>query len=120
MDHIAFWVPVLVLTIAEDFDELLENRRMTAIASLSELCGVVEMAIHLRFVLVITVLGSKDCGTDRAGEMLNVIFTLQCGDVGSAKRATTCVANKVQTSKVIRLTKGVLSAPIFSINREEF
>lgn len=86
---------MLILPIAENFHELLEDGGVTTITSLSELCGVVEMAIDLRFMLVITVLGSENSRTDGAGEMLNVIFTLQRSDVGSAKRAATGVANEV-------------------------
>ena len=88
-------MPVLILPIAVDFHELLEDGGMATIASLSELCGVVEMAIDLRFMLIITVLGSENGRTDGAGKMFNVVFTLQRSDVGSAKRATTCVADKI-------------------------
>jgi hypothetical protein len=44
---------MLVLAIAEDFDELLENRGMTAVTPLSKLCGIVVMTVYIALVLIV-------------------------------------------------------------------
>ena len=67
---------MLVLAISKNLDKLLQDRGVTAITPLRELGGVVIMAINLSFVLVVRVLGAKDGRTDRASEMLNVIFAI--------------------------------------------
>jgi hypothetical protein len=60
VDHVAFWVPVLIGTIAKDFNELLENSSLAAIATLRELRRVVVVAVHLAIMFVVTVLSAKD------------------------------------------------------------
>lgn len=60
MNHVALGMPMLVLAISEDFDELLKDGCLAAIASLSELCRIMVMAINLSIVLIITVLRPKD------------------------------------------------------------
>ena len=67
---------MLVLAIPKNLDKLLQDRGVTAITPLRELGGVVIMAINFSFVLVVRVLGAKDGRTDRASEMLNVIFAI--------------------------------------------
>lgn len=52
---------MLILPIAEDFDKLLQNRSMAAVATLGKLCRIVKVAIHFVFVLVIGVLRAKHC-----------------------------------------------------------
>jgi hypothetical protein len=37
MDHVTFWMPVLILAITEDFDELLQDSGVATVATLSEL-----------------------------------------------------------------------------------
>lgn len=110
---------MLILPIAEDFDELLEDRRVAAIASLSELRRVMEMAVHLCLVLIIAVLGAKDCRADGAREMFNVVFAVQRGDVRSAKGATTRVAKEIQPAKIVCFAERVLSVSVFSVNGEK-
>jgi hypothetical protein len=46
---------MLVLPIAEDFDELLQDRCLAAIAALSELGRVVVVAVDAAFVLIVAV-----------------------------------------------------------------
>jgi len=41
------------------------------------------MAVDLPLVFIVTVLGAKYSRANGAGEMLNVVFTLQSRDVGS-------------------------------------
>lgn len=67
---------MLVLAIAENLDKLLEDGRLAAIASLSEFGRVVVMTIYVSLVFVVAVLGAKHGRTYRAGEVLDVIFTL--------------------------------------------
>lgn len=54
-------MPMLILSIAEDFDELFENRSVTPMTSLSKLGRIMEVTIDLALVFVIRILGSKDC-----------------------------------------------------------
>lgn len=74
-------MPMLVLAIAEDLDELLEYGCSAAVAALGEFCGVVIMAVYISFVFVIAVLSAEYGRTYRAGEMLYMVFAIQGGDV---------------------------------------
>lgn len=65
---------MLVLAIAEDFHELLENRGPTAVASLGELGGVMIVAKDLAFVFIVAVLSAEYRWADGTGEMLDVVF----------------------------------------------
>lgn len=84
-------MPVLILTISKDLHELLEDRGLTAIASLSELRRIMIMAVDFIVMLIVAVLGSKNRGTKRAREMFNVIFAIQGGDVRTTKRSLTLI-----------------------------
>lgn len=55
---------MLVLPIAENFHKLLEDSRLTAIASLRKLSGVVVVAVDVAIMLVVAVLGAKDGRTE--------------------------------------------------------
>ena len=55
VDHVAFWVPMLVLPVAEDFDELLQDRCLAAVAALSELGRVVVVAVDAALVFIVAV-----------------------------------------------------------------
>lgn len=46
-------MPVLILPIAEDLDELFENSSVTAMTPLCELSRIMEMTIDFAFMLVI-------------------------------------------------------------------
>lgn len=72
---------MLILSITEDLDKLFEDGGLTAIASLCKLSRVVEMAVDLGIVFVVTVLGAKDSRAYRAGEMFDVVLPIQGGDV---------------------------------------
>ena len=61
-----------------------------------------EMAIHLTIVLVVTILRAKYCWTDGTGKVIDVIFVIECGDVGTSKSTITLVAYQVQPPKVVR------------------
>lgn len=67
---------MLVLAVAEDFDELFEDRRVTAVTPLSESGRIVIVTIYIAFMFVVGVLSTKDCRTDGACEMFNVIFAI--------------------------------------------
>jgi hypothetical protein len=110
---------MLVLTISKDLDELLQDGGLAAIASLCKLRRIVIMAINFSIVFVIAVLGTKDSGTDGASEMLDMIFAVQRRDVRTPKRTPTLETEQIQTSKVIRLAEGILSATVLSVHRKE-
>lgn len=86
---------MLILSIAEDFDELLQNCRVTAMTPLSELSGVMVMAIHLAFMLIVGVLSTKHCRTHGASEMFNVIFAIQGRDIRAAQGTTAFMTQQV-------------------------
>jgi hypothetical protein len=69
-------MPMLILTIAENLHELLQNRCMTPVASLSKLGGIVEMAINPALMLIIRVLGAKNRWANGASEMLDVVLVV--------------------------------------------
>lgn len=54
---------MLVLTIAEDLDELLEDGRLAAIAPLRKLGRVVVVAVDAALVLIVAVRCTEHCGT---------------------------------------------------------
>ncbi len=88
-------MPVLILTVSEDFDKLLENGILAALTALRKFDRIVVMAIHVAFVLVIAVLGSELCRTDGACEMLDVILPVQGGDVGTSKSAAARMTEEI-------------------------
>lgn len=81
VDHVTFWVPVLVLTVTEDLDKLLKNCRLTTVALLRELGGVMVVAVDLPIVFVVAVLRAEDGRTEGAREVVDVVFSLQGRDI---------------------------------------
>ena len=77
VDHITFGVPVLILPIPENLDELLQDRSLTAIASLGVLGRIMIMTVHLAFMFIVAVLRPKDGRADGACKMLDVILAIQ-------------------------------------------
>ena len=69
-------MPMLVLSIAENFDELLQDRRLATIAPLCKLGRIVIVAVHTALVLVVAVRSPKNRGTDRTCEMLDVVLSV--------------------------------------------
>lgn len=82
---------MLIDAISENFNELLQDCGLATIALLRESCGIVIVAIYAAFVLVVTVLRPKHCRAHAAGEMLNVVFAFQRGDI----RASQCAFARV-------------------------
>ena len=95
MDHIAFRVPVLILAIAENFDELLQDGRVTAVTPLGKLGGIMEMAVDLALMLVVGILRTKNGRAHGAGEMFNVIFAIQGCDIGATQSTTTLMTKQI-------------------------
>ena len=79
---------MLVLAVSEDFDKLLQNCSLAAVTSLRILRRVVIVAVDLSFVFIVAVLSAKDCRAYRAGKMLDMVFSIKCGDVRSTKRTS--------------------------------
>ena len=82
---------MLVLSVAKNLDELFEDCGLAAVTPLGKLSRIVEMTVHLFFVLVVGVLRTEHRRTYRAGKVLNVIFAIESGNIGAAQRATTFV-----------------------------
>ena len=75
---------MLVLALPEDLNKLFQNRGVTSITTLCELCRVVVVAVDTSIMFVVTVLGAKDCWAYRTGEMIYVIFSVKGSNVGTA------------------------------------
>lgn len=76
VDHVTLRVPVLVLAITEDLDKLLKNCRLTSVALLGKLGGIVVVAVNLAIVFVVAVLGTEHGRAERAGEVVDVVLAL--------------------------------------------
>lgn len=114
-------MPVLVLTVSEYLNELLEDCSLATIAALGKSCRVVVVAVDHAIVFIVAVFCAKSCRTDRAREMIDMILVIKCGYVGTPKSPSTIMAQKVKSPKVIRLTERVLATTaFFVINRKEF
>ena len=109
---------MLILTIAEDFNKLFENSRLTAIAALSELGRVMVMTIYVSLVFVVAVLSTKDGRAYRASKMFDMIFSVERGDVRPTQGASTCMTEQVQPAEVIRFAKRVLIRRLFGDGEE--
>ena len=83
VDHIAFWVPVLVLAIAENFNKLLQDGCLAPVASLGKLGGVVVMTIDLPLMLIIAVLGTKYCRAYGTSKVIDMVLVIKGRYVGS-------------------------------------
>ena len=81
MDHIALGMPMLILTIPEDLDELFQNGSLAAVTLLGELGRVVVVAVDAAFVFIVRVLCAEDGRTNTASKMFDVVFPIQSSDV---------------------------------------
>jgi hypothetical protein len=66
------------------------------------------VAVDVALVLVIGVLGAEDGGTDGTSEVLNVVFAVEGGDVGSAQCIAASEADQVEAAEVVSLAQRVL------------
>lgn len=87
--------------------------------ALGELGGVMEMAVDLALMLVIGVLCTKNRWTHGAGEMFDMVFTVQGRNIGATQGTTALVTEQIQTSEIVDLAKGVLPTAVFRIDREK-
>ena len=76
-------MPVLVLTIPENLNELLQNRSLASVAALGEFGRIMIVAVDHAVVLVIAISSPKRRRTDRAGKMVNVVFPVKSGHIRS-------------------------------------
>ncbi len=104
MDHVALWMPVLILTIAEYLHELLENGDLASVAALCKLSRVVIVAVYVTVVLIIAVLRAEYRLTERAGEVINMVFAIESCDIRSSQSTSALVAEQIKSSEVIGLT----------------
>lgn len=75
---------MLVLAVTEDLDKLLKNCRLTSVAFLSKLGGVVIMTVDLSVMLIVAVLSAEDGRTKGARKMVDVVLPLQRCNVGAS------------------------------------
>lgn len=108
MNHVTLWVPVFVLAIAVNLDELLQDRGPTSCAFDGVVERIVIVAIDLAVMFIVRVLRTKDCRTHGACEVLNVIFVVQRRDIGATKSSSTRLAHKVESPEIVALTQWIL------------
>ena len=72
---------MLILSVAEDLDELFQDGRLTAITPLRKLGRIMVVTVDTAFVFVVAVRCAEYSGAYRAGEMLDVVLSVQRGDV---------------------------------------
>ena len=92
---------------------------MTAMTALGELGGVVEMAVDLALMLVVGILRTKNGRTHGAGEMFDMVFTVQGRNIGATQGTTALVTEQIQTSEIVDLAKGVLPTAVFPVDGKE-
>ena len=112
-------MPVLIHSIPEYFDKLLQYRRLASIAFLRELRRVMVVAEDIPFMFIVRVLRAEDGRTDAAGEVFDVIFAVEGGDVGAAESTTAGVAEEVEASEVVGFAEWVLVGRVVG-DGEEF
>lgn len=113
-------MPVLVLSVPEDLNELLQYGGLAAVASLSELCRIVIVAVYLSFVFVVAILSSKNGRAHGTGEVLDMVLALQRRNVRASQCATTVETEKIETPEVVSLAEWVLALAILVIDGKEF
>jgi hypothetical protein len=72
---------MLVLAVAEDLNELLENGRLAAVAALCKSRRVVIVAVNVAVVFVIAVLRAEYSRAERACEVIDVVFAVEGCDI---------------------------------------
>ena len=66
------------------------------------------VAVDTAVVLVVRILRAEDGGTHTAGEVLDVVFPVECGDVRASEGSTACVAEKIESFEIVSLAEWVL------------
>jgi hypothetical protein len=110
---------MLVLPISVYLDELLQDGSLTAIATLGEFGRVVIMTVHTALVLVVAVRSPKNGWAHGTREMLNVILSVQSGNVRPAKSLAALVAEQIESSEVVCFAQWVLPGGLLR-HGEEF
>ena len=111
---------MLVLTVPEDFDELLKDRSLAAVAALCKSRRVVVVAIDIAIVLIIAVFCSESSRANRAGKVVDMVLAIERGYVRSTKGSTAIGAQKVESSEVVRFAQRILATAILFIDGKEF
>ena len=76
VDEVTLGMECTIALVAVDLDELLEDSRITADTLDGKTSRVVPVTKDSAVVLIVRVLGTKECWTNRASEMLNVVLFL--------------------------------------------
>ena len=111
---------MLILSIAEDFDKLLQDGSVASVTTLGKLCRVVKVAVYLVFVLVIRVLRTKHCRAHGARKVLNMVLAIQGRNIRASEGAATGMTQKFQSSEVVSLAQWILLGFVFIVDRKEF
>lgn len=87
-------MPVLILTVSEYLDKLLEDGSLAATATLGVLCRIVVMAVNMSIMLVVAILSAEDSRAKRAGKVVDVVFAIEGRDVRAPKSTATLVTQQ--------------------------
>ena len=112
-------MPVLVLTVPEDFYKLFQNRGLATVTSLRKSCRVVIVTVDIALVLVIAVLGAKNSRADGTGKVFDVVFPIESSNVRTAKCTATLVTEEIKSPEIVGLTQWILVWRLVR-NRKEF
>ena len=72
---------MLVLAIAINLNELLQNSCVAAIASLGKLCRVVVVAVNIAVMLVVAILGPEHSRAQTTCKMFHMVFSVECSNI---------------------------------------
>ena len=80
VNHVTFWMPELVPSVAMNFDKLFEDSRAATHAELGNF-SIVIVTENFAVMFIIAVLSSEDDVTLLALKMLNMILSVKGGDI---------------------------------------
>jgi hypothetical protein len=61
VNHVAFRMPMLVLSISENLNKLLQDGRLAPITPLGELGRIMVMAVNVSVMFVVAILSAEYC-----------------------------------------------------------
>jgi hypothetical protein len=109
MDHVALWMPMLILAISHDLHELFGYWPGTPKTQLCEFEAKVVMTVYSIFVFVVRILCTKYDSTDLAAEMVYVVLLPERGYVRAPQSFRALVAEEIQSTEVVSFAEDCLS-----------
>lgn len=99
---------MLIRSVPVELDIFFHDWQIAALTDLCVLCHVVLMAVDLAVMLVVRILGTEHDCTIRlaAAEMMEMILSVDSGDVRSAYGLTAAVAEQIMSLEVVHIMAG--------------